>query len=187
SGDGAEEQVRYKDSSRSHSSGGRSLRARIAGPGAREDTGMAGTQRASRALPLGDTAPLVYLSLAALLVHLLSNGGYGYFRDELYYIACGEHLDWGYVDQPPLSALMMFLTRKSFGDTLFAIRFLPAVCGALTVCLTGLIARALGGGRFAQVLAAVAAIVAPVYLAIDNFFSMNCFDVVFWALAAYLV
>jgi hypothetical protein len=60
-------------------------------------------------------------SVAALLVHLLTNGRYGYFRDELYYIACGRHLDFGYVDQPPLSILLLRLSQLLLGDSLFAI------------------------------------------------------------------
>jgi hypothetical protein len=141
----------------------------------------------SRQLLLGDVAVLCYLALLTILIHFLSNGGYGYFRDELYYLACGEHLAWGFVDHPPFVAFMATVTRHLLGDSLFALRFFPAICGGLIVLLTGLTARELGGGRYAQALAAVAVMVAPVYLAIDNFFSMNCFDEVFWALAGYIV
>ena len=141
----------------------------------------------SRQFLLSDLAILLHLALLTILIHFLSNGGYGYFRDELYYMACGEHLAWGYVDQPPFMPLMAFLTRHLFGESLFALRFLPAICGGLIVLLTGLMARELGGGRYAQALAAMAVMVAPVYLAIDNFFSMNCFDQVFWALGGYIL
>jgi hypothetical protein len=141
----------------------------------------------SREALRSDTAVLLYLALATLLIHFLTNGGYGYFRDEFYYIACGQHLAWGYVDQPPFAALMVFVTGGLLGDSLFGLRFFPAVCGALVVLLTGLMVRELGGGRFAQSLAPTAVMVGPLYLAIANFYSMNCFDLVFWALAAYLV
>jgi hypothetical protein len=141
----------------------------------------------SRQFLLSDLAILLYLALLTILIHFLANGGYGYFRDELYYMACGEHLAWGYVDQPPFMPFLAFLTRHTLGGSLFALRFLPAICGGIIVLLTGLMARELGGGRYAQALAAVAVMVAPVYLAIDNFFSMNCFDQVFWALAGYIV
>jgi len=136
---------------------------------------------------LSDLAILIYLALLTVLVHFLANGGYGYFRDELYYMACGRHLAWGYVDQPPFVALMAVVTRHLLGTSLFALRFFPALCGGLLVLLTGLMAREMGGGRYAQILAAVAVMVAPVYLAIGNYFSMNCFDQVFWALAGYIV
>jgi len=136
---------------------------------------------------LSDLAILLYLSLLTVLIHFLSNGAYGYFRDELYYMACGRHLAWGYVDQPPFVALMAVATRHLLGSSLFALRFFPALCGGFLVLLTGLMTREMGGGRYAQVLAGVAVMVAPVYLAIDNYFSMNCFDQVFWALAGYIV
>jgi len=132
-------------------------------------------------------AVLLSLAFATLLLHVFTDGRYGFFRDEFYYIACGEHLDWGYVDQPPFAALMIAIIRKLLGDSIYAIRFFPALCGALTVFLTGWIARELGGGRFAQVLAAQAAMLGPVYLIVDHFYSMNCFDHFFWALAAYVL
>jgi hypothetical protein len=90
-------------------------------------------------------ATIAAFSGATLLIHFLFNGGYGYFRDELYYIACGQHLAFGYLDLPPLSALLVRLSRMLFGDSLFAIRFLPALAGAGTVALAGAIARELGG------------------------------------------
>ena len=76
-----------------------------------------------------------------LLIHLATNiwGGYGYFRDELYYLACANHLDFGYVDQPPFSIYMLALNRWLIGDSIFAIRLIPALLGAATVFLTGLI------------------------------------------------
>src|SRR5919199_1111889 len=77
----------------------------------------------------------------------MTNGHYGYFRDELYYLACGEHLDWGYVDQAPLIAVLARAERAVLGDSLFAIRFLPAVAGAATVFFTGLLARVPGAHR----------------------------------------
>jgi len=130
---------------------------------------------------------LISLGLVTLLIHFLSNGRYGYFRDELYAIACSKHLAWGYVDQPPLSELLLALNGRTLGFSLFALRFRPAVCGALVTVLVGLMARQFGGRRFAQVLAAVAFMIGGVYLAIDNYYSMNCFDHFFWALCAYIL
>src|SRR5262250_2328423 len=85
-----------------------------------------------------EPALIALFSAAALLAHLLTNGRYGYFRDELYYIACGRHLAFGYVDQPPLSILLLRLSQMLLGDSLFAIRFLPALAGAATVALTAI-------------------------------------------------
>ncbi len=135
----------------------------------------------------GEAAILVYLALVVVLAQLLVSGRYGYFRDEFYYFACAEHLDWGYVDHPPFVALMAATTRGLLGESLLAVRFFPALCAGLTVLLTGLAARELGGGRFAQALAALAVAIGPVYLIIDHIFSMNCFDHVFWAVAVYIL
>jgi len=123
----------------------------------------------------------------ALLVHLLTNGRYGYFRDELYYIACGRHLAFGYVDQPPLSILLLRLSQLLLGDSLFAIRFLPALAGAGIVALTGVIARELGGGAWAIALACAGSLCALFNLAVGNFFSMNAFEPLFWMGAVYLL
>lgn len=127
------------------------------------------------------------LATGKLLLHFLCNGRYGYWIDELYFIACGEHLAWGYVDHPPLIAIVAKGARWLLGDSLFAIRFFPAVAGAALVFLTGQMTRALGGGRFAQALAAVAVIAAPVYLAFHGLLTMNAFEPLFWMLCAYLL
>ena len=136
-------------------------------------------------LPLSPYVGLV--ALGHLLLHLLTSRAYGIFRDEFYYLSCADHLDWGYVDHPPLSIALLWLQRALLGDSALAIRVLPALAGAALVVLGGLMARELGGGRFAQVLAAVTVAVAPQYLGITGYFSMNSFDLLFWALCAWLV
>lgn len=138
---------------------------------------------------LSDNALLIYLALTKLLVHLATNmaGGYGYFRDELYYIACSDHLTWGYVDQPPFSIAVLWLNRLLFGDSLVALRLLPAVTGAVVVMLAGLMTRELGGKRFAQILASCSVLVAPMTMGTNSYFSMNSFDLLFWTLAVYLI
>jgi hypothetical protein len=138
----------------------------------------------TRDAAVSGTVILAGLALAKLLLQFAGILHYGFFRDELYYIACGEHLAWGYVDQPPLIALIAWLSRHVLGDSLFSIRLFPAVAGAAVVFLTGLLARELGGGRFAQFLAAAAMLFAPAYLAFDSFFSMNAFEPIFWLLCA---
>jgi 4-amino-4-deoxy-L-arabinose transferase-like glycosyltransferase len=131
--------------------------------------------------PLGRPGVVVICLVAVkLLIHLYTGRHYGYFVDELYYLACSRHLDWGYVDQPPLIALITLLARMAFGDSLPALRFLPALAGAATVALAALIAREFGGGRFAQALAGLSTIVAPGILAMHNLLSMNAFEPLFW-------
>ena len=127
-----------------------------------------------------------YIALVKLAIHLLTANRYGYFRDELYYIACGEHLAWGYVDHAPMVAWLIKLSRTLFGDSLFALRLFPAFAGAVKVLLTGLIARELGGRRFAVALACVCVLVGG-YLALDSFFSMNAFEPVFWMGCVYFI
>ena len=113
-----------------------------------------------------DNYLLVYLALLKLVIHFISNGffNYGYFRDELYYLACSDQLAWGYVDQPPLSIFLLAISRQLFGDSIFALRLFPALAGAVTVFLTGLMVRRLGGNKFAQVMAALAVIASPAFL-----------------------
>ena len=134
-----------------------------------------------------EPALIILFSGVALLVHLLTNGRYGYFRDELYYVACGQHLAFGYVDQPPLSILLLHLSQVLFGNSLFAIRLLPALAGAATVVITGLIARELGGRGWAIALACAGSLCALFNLAVGNFFSMNAFEPLLWMGCIYLL
>ncbi len=120
-----------------------------------------------------------------LLLHIATNLwqahlGWGYFRDELYYIACGRHLAWGYVDHGPIVAVQARLSETLFGRSLAGLRLLSALAGAARVFLTGLLAWSLGGRRPAQALAMICILVAPQYLGIDSFLSMNSFESMFW-------
>src|ERR687894_1688002 len=136
---------------------------------------------------LGSGTILFFLALVKLLVHLLTAGNYGYFRDELYYIAASERLALGYVDFPSFVALATALARATLGDSLLALHLLPALAGAAVVVLAGLMARELGGGRFAQGLAALAVLVAPNFLVFGTFLSMAAFDQLFQVSAAYVL
>ncbi|MFQ5599799.1 MAG: ArnT family glycosyltransferase [Candidatus Krumholzibacteriia bacterium] len=148
---------------------------------------MPDTENTSSKVARGGAALLLGFAAVKLLLHVLTSSGYGWFRDELYYIACSDRLAFGYVDQPPFSLVLLRAARLFLGDSLLAVRLLPALAGAVTVLLVGLMARRLGGGRFAQALAMTSALVAPLYLGLDHFFSMNAFDMVLWALAACLL
>lgn len=129
---------------------------------------------------------LLVPAVAKLVFHLLTAQGYGIHGDELYYIACSDHLAWGFVDQPPLSILLLHLQRAAFGDSLLAIRFLPALAGSLTVLLTGLLARRMGARVFGQLLAELCVLIGGVYLSISHYFSMNVFDLLFWLAALHV-
>jgi hypothetical protein len=99
-----------------------------------------------------DLIPVTLVSALSLVLHLIAIRGFGLFRDELYYIACSDHLAWGFVDQPPLSILVLKLVRFLFGDSPAPLRLLPALGGAAFVFLTGLMARELGGKRLAIIM-----------------------------------
>ncbi len=120
-----------------------------------------------------------------LALHFVFNSNYGYFRDELYFIACSEHLAFGYPDHAPLIAFSTKLSRMIFGDSLFAIRLFSALTGALKILLTGLLVKEFGGKRFATFLACLCVLCAPIYLGIDNILSMNSFEPVFWTACVY--
>ncbi|MDQ2747772.1 MAG: glycosyltransferase family 39 protein [Acidobacteriota bacterium] len=126
-----------------------------------------------------------YLAVFKLLLHFIFNSNYGYFRDELYFIACGEHLAFGYPDHAPLVALMAKASRILLGDSLFSLRFIPAVAGAVKVFLTAVLVKEFGGKRFAAFLACLCVLCAPIYLALDDLFSMNPLEPVFWMLCVY--
>jgi hypothetical protein len=95
-------------------------------------------------------ALVMYVAAATLLLHLLTAGRYGIFRDEMYYLACSHHMAWGYVDQPPGGVLIAWIARHLFGESLLGLRFLPALAAAGLVWQTGALAREMGGGRAAQ-------------------------------------
>lgn len=132
---------------------------------------------------------LSFLSLGIFLYLMFTAvlPGYGYFIDELYYIACSKRLAFGYVDHPPLSILALALNRKLFGDSVPAIRLLPALATAANVFMTGVIARRLGGNRAAVVIAALAVISMPVFLVMGSFYSMNAFEPLIWTMIVYFV
>ena len=126
------------------------------------------------------------LGLAALffVLELLTSfhSAYGYFIDELYYIACAKRLAFGYVDHPPLAPASLALNRALLGDSLPALRFLPALCGGCSVLLAARMVWQLGGRAFAQILASLCVMMAPVFLAVFGIFSTNCFEILLWTL-----
>jgi len=128
-----------------------------------------------------------YLALIRFLLYLFAGPHYGYFRDELYYLACGQHPAWGYVDQPPLIGWMAWLLQHTIGTSLYALRLLPVLADVATMFLTAKLARDLGGGRWAMFLAALAVLAAPIFLALTHLFTMNAFDPLLWTLLAWLL
>ena len=134
-----------------------------------------------------DFMPIVALAIVAFVAHMLVAGNYGYFRDELYYLVAGQRLAPGYVDFPMMIALLAALTHLIAHDALIAIHVIPALASAALVILTGLMARALGGSRYAQGLAALATLATVTFLATGSLFSMDILDAVWWSLGAYVI
>jgi hypothetical protein len=132
-------------------------------------------------------AAVLAAACAAFLLQMVTAARYGYFRDELYYLDCARHLAWGYVDQPPLIAFIAWISRHVTGDSLYSIRFLPALAGAAAVWLAGRLARTLGASSLGQALTALAVLIAPGYLAFFHLLTMNAFEPLLWTAAAYLV
>src|SRR3954453_3895190 len=112
---------------------------------------LAGAAIQRRALAAG-LGVVLFLASVKLALHLATTGlfGYGFFIDGLYFVACSEHPSWGFVDMPPLFPAITALIRATLGDSLFAVRLLPALSGAALVLITGLMARDLGVRRCIQ-------------------------------------
>ncbi len=123
---------------------------------------------------------VVMLALANFLLHLYFNNRYGYFRDEFDYMASGDHLAWGYVDQPPLVPFLIKLSRILLGDSLRSIRIVPALATSAAAILSAMIARELGGRRFAMALSALAFIAVPMYLNDGSVMTTNCLEPLLW-------
>lgn len=141
----------------------------------------------NRAFFTSRTAIVLCVALARVFLYFLSASHYGYFRDELYYLACGEHPAWGYVDQPPLIAWVTWLLQHTIGTSLWALRLPPAIAGIVSIVLAAQLAREFGGGRWAMFLASLATLMAPVLLAFSQLFTMNAFDPLLWTAIAFLI
>jgi hypothetical protein len=131
--------------------------------------------------------PWLVLGLAALVIHLIFNGGYGIFRDELYFIVCGQRPAWGYVDQPPLIPILASWSHALFGNFLVGFRLVPALALSATVALSALFVRSLGGERFAQWLAGLCVLCSPQFLAIGLLFTTDTFQPLTWLACGWIL
>jgi 4-amino-4-deoxy-L-arabinose transferase-like glycosyltransferase len=135
----------------------------------------------------GDVKVLAGIAALKILIHLPVLSRYGYHNDELYFIACGNHLSFGYVDHAPMVPWIARVATTLFGESLHGLRLFSVLAGAATIFLTGLLARRLGGGRFAQVVAALAVLIAPVYLRTGNLLAIPSFEPLYWVVCATLL
>ena len=127
------------------------------------------------------------IAIAKFLIHLYFNNRYDYFRDEFNYIACGNHLAWGYVDQPPLIPFLTRICLAIFGDSLRSVRLIPALASSLLVVQTAAITRELGGKFYAMLLSATAVLIAPQYLSNGSLLTTNCLEPNLWMACAYFI
>jgi 4-amino-4-deoxy-L-arabinose transferase-like glycosyltransferase len=130
------------------------------------------------------------LALAKLVLHTLTNGQYGWHRDELDTLTSvdnARYLAWGYVSYPPVTPFIARMGLVLFGPSLFGLRFLSSLAMSSVMVLAGLMARELGGSRVAQITAAMAVVVAPISLLGGALVTYSSFDYVWWVLIAYLM
>lgn len=134
--------------------------------------------------------PLLYASImgfALFVFHLITSGQYGFHGDELYFIVCGNRPAWGFVDHPPFVPMVARFATEAMGINLFALRFFPALALGAGCFLTGWLARRLEGGHFAEFLAALTFIGAPMLLRGGAFLNIPVFEVLFWLIVAHLL
>lgn len=136
---------------------------------------------------LTDVGVLILLAAARLGLHVLTNHQYGFHRDELAVLDEARYLAWGYVAYPPLTPFIARVALELFGPSLVGLRFFSAFAQSLAMIVTGLIAHELGGARPAQVVAALAAAIAPMSLIMGAMFQYIAFDYLWWVLLAYLL
>ena len=122
----------------------------------------------------------VGIAAFSFALHLYFNNRYDYFRDEFDYIICGRHLGWGYVDQPPLVPVLSRLFLGVFGESLRAVRLMPVLAVSAVIILSGMIARELGGKRFAVVLTAIAMLASPMYMSDASLLTSNSLEPLLW-------
>ncbi len=139
------------------------------------------------ARPVASRAALLGIATVVMLVHMLTNSRYGFHRDELQVLSDALHLDWGFVVYPPLTSFLERIGLGILGVSLVGLRLFSVLSQGLAIFVTGLMARELGGGRLAQVAAAVAVALSPLSLFEGTEFQYTSFDYLWWVLTAYFV
>ncbi len=125
------------------------------------------------------------IAFIKLLIHLYTSGNYDYGWGELFHLDLASHLDWGYVQFQPLTVIMTKIGLIIFGKSTLGIRIMPALAGTATVIITGLLAQELGGKRFAQGLAALTVLIAPIILLSSTMLDTTAYEPFIWTGCAY--
>jgi hypothetical protein len=134
-----------------------------------------------------DTLAVFAVAASAALLHVLTNGRYGFHRDELQVLSDARHMDWGFVAYPPFTPFVERISLSLFGVSLIGLRLFSVIANATAIFFTGLMARELGGGRLAQVTAALAIALSPLPLFEGTEFQYTTFDYLWWVLIAYFI
>jgi len=135
----------------------------------------------------GDLWLLIVLALARLVIHCATNWQYGFHRDELGVLDDARFLDWGYVSYPPFTPFVARVALILFGPSLVGLRFFTALAQSMAMIFAGLMARELGGRRWAQAVAALATAISPVAISMGTMFQYISFDFLWWVMAAYFL
>jgi hypothetical protein len=135
--------------------------------------------------PRTEWPALLLIAAAIALLHIFTNGRYGFHRDELQFLSDARHLDWGYVSYPPLTPFLERISLDLFGLSMVGLRLFSVIAQAVAIVVTGLMASELGGGRLAQVTAALTVSLSPLPLFQGTEFQYTTFDYLWWVLIAY--
>jgi hypothetical protein len=137
--------------------------------------------------PTSGTLAVLGIAASVAVIHLLTNSRYGFHRDEFQFLSDARHLDWGFVAYPPVTAFLERIGLGIFGVSLVGLRLFSVIAQALAIVITGLVARELGGGRLAQITAALCVALSPLPLFEGTEFQYSSFDYLWWVLIAYFV
>ena len=136
-------------------------------------------------LPRPATLSLLVIATAIAIIHILTNGSYGFHRDELQFLSDALHLDWGFVSYPPLTPFLAHISYQIFGLSLEGLRLFTVLAQSMAILVTGLMTRELGGARLAQVAAALSVALSPIPLYYGTLFQYSSFDFLWWVLISY--
>jgi 4-amino-4-deoxy-L-arabinose transferase-like glycosyltransferase len=130
---------------------------------------------------------VVGIAGAVTVIHLLTNGRYGFHRDEFQFLSDARHLDWGFVAYPPVTPFLERIGLQLFGVSMVGLRLFSVIAQAVAIVVTGLMVREFGGGRLAQITAALAVATSGLPVFEGTEFQYSSFDYLWWACIAFFV
>src|SRR5215469_12024709 len=145
------------------------------------------SSQSDRSLRHGDDLTLLAIAACMAVVHMATNGRYGFHRDELQTLSDALHMDWGFVAYPPFAPFVERVGLALFGPSLTGLRMFSVVAQSAAIFVTGLMARELGGGRLSQITAAISVALAPLSMFEGTEFQYTTFDYLWWVLISYFV